>query len=202
MVLLTLTKINPNSKIAGYSVWIGIAFFFLEEYLFPAKSIESNLRFETIFKDLKKTGYFLVFVLPILSAAITTVLGNWFFGSAFLDHVFSRTENFITFNNLPLLIFQIVFAAWGEEIAYRGFFLGKTMKYYPFWICAVISSAVFSAGHLSFGLAAVVLFDVITIFIDSLIYSIVYRKTQNCMISTLSHIVCNFSALLLAFLFF
>lgn len=31
MILLTLTKVVPSSTIAGYSVFVGIAFFFITE---------------------------------------------------------------------------------------------------------------------------------------------------------------------------
>ena len=31
MILLTVTKVVPSSKIAGYSVFVGIAFFFITE---------------------------------------------------------------------------------------------------------------------------------------------------------------------------
>lgn len=202
MILLTLTKINPASTIAGYSIFVGIAFFFLEEYLSKTPDEKSGLRFGSIGKDIKKTGIFLVLILPVISVVLTHFLGNLLFESSFINHVLGRTESFLSFGNILLLALQIVIAALGEEIAYRGFFLGKSMEYYPFWFCAVLSSIVFACGHISAGPINIVIFDIGTIFIDRIIYSLVYRKTRNCFVSTISHIISNVAALVLTFLLF
>lgn len=56
MILLTLTKVVPSSQIAGYSMFVGIAFFFLTEAVSKTQGDESGLRFHTIAADLKKPG--------------------------------------------------------------------------------------------------------------------------------------------------
>ena len=56
MILLTATKVVPTSKIAGYSVFVGIAFFFITEAVSKAEDSESGLRFHTIMEDFKKPG--------------------------------------------------------------------------------------------------------------------------------------------------
>lgn len=96
----------------------------------------------------------------------------------------------------------MIIAAFGEEIAYRGFLLGKGMKLFPFWLCALVSSVVFAAGHIAEGNIGLVAYDVTTIFIDSLIFSVIYHKSGNCVISTFSHILGNTVALVATFVFF
>ena len=86
-----------------------------------------------------------------------------------------------------------------EEIAFRGFFVGKGMKLFPFWLCALVSSAVFAAGHYYPGDAAVVAFDLLFVFIDSVIFSVIYRKTGNCVISATAHLLANTVGLILLF---
>ncbi len=108
----------------------------------------------------------------------------------------------LSFNKIPLLIGQVILAAWGEEIAFRGFFVGKAMKIFPFWLCAAVSSIVFAAGHIAPGDAGLVLYDVAGIFIDSVLYAIVYRKSGNCMISTIAHILSNGIAIASTLIFF
>ena len=76
------------------------------------------------------------------------------------------------------------------------------MKIFPFWLCAVVSSAVFAAGHIAAGNIGVVLYDVACVFIDSLIFSVIYHKSGNCVISALSHILGNAISLVAVFLFF
>lgn len=202
MILLTLTKVVPSSRAAGYSVFVGIAFFFLTEIIGKTPDRESGLRFGSVPADLKKTGVLLWAVLPMVSAIATLLVGNLLFGRAFVEHVLGRTDSILSFDRIPLLIGQVILAAWGEEIAFRGFFVGKAMKQFPFWLCAVVSSLTFAAGHIAVGAVGLVAFDIATIFLDGLIYALVYRRSENCLISTFSHILCNGVGIAATFLFF
>ena len=202
MMLLTATKVVPTSTLAGYSVFVGIAFFFITETIAKTNKEESGLRFHTMGADLKKTGILYWAGLPLLSVFLTTIVGTLLFDSAFVEHVVGRTSAMLSFDKIPLLVVQVVIAAWGEEIAFRGFFVGKSMKYFPFWICVLVSSISFAAGHIAVGNVGLVIFDIATIFIDSVIFAVVYNKTENCMISTISHILGNSVAILITFVFF
>ena len=202
MILLTVTKVVPSSKIAGYSVFVGIAFFFITEAVSKTPNAESGLRFHTIPADLKKPGVILWALLPSVSGIATLIVGNLIFGGEFLAHEMGRVGSILSFDKIALLIGQVIIAAFGEEIAYRGFFFGKTSKLLPIWLCAVVSSAVFAAGHIAAGNIGVVLYDVACVFIDSLLFSVVYHKSGNCVISTFSHILGNAISLAAAFLFF
>ncbi|MDO4549518.1 MAG: type II CAAX endopeptidase family protein [Clostridia bacterium] len=196
MVLMTLTKIVPSSQIAGYSVLVGIAFFFIVEAVEKTPPAESGLRFKTFFADIKKPWVIILVLLPVVSGIVTLIVGDLVFAGDFRAHIMGRTDSMLSFDKTPVLIFQVVVAALGEEIAWRGFFVGRTMKMYPFWLCAVVSSVLFAAGHIAVGNFGLVLFDVATIFIDSLIYAAIVRKTGNCLISTFSHILCNAAGLI------
>lgn len=202
MILLTITKVIPSSQIAGYAIFIGIAFFFIVEAAAKTRGADSGLRFNTILTDIKKPGVLFWMLLPIVSAIATLMIGNQIFSGDFVSHVMGRTDSILSFHKIPLLIAQIIIAALGEEIAFRGFFVGKSMKIFPFWLCAVVSSIVFAAGHIAPGNVGLVIYDVASIFIDSIIYAIVYRKSGNCLISTISHILCNGIAIAAAFIFF
>lgn len=194
MALLTATKVVPSSAIAGYSVFVGIAFFFIVEAAAKTPRSESGLRFNTFLADLKKPGVIVWSLLPLVSGLATTAVGNLIFGGEFAGHVMGRAGELLSFDKAALLIVQLVVAAFGEEIAYRGFFLGKGAKILPFWVCAATSSAVFAAGHIAAGNVGVVLYDIACVFVDSLIFSVVYRKSGNCVVSTVSHILSNAAA--------
>lgn len=202
MVLLTITKAVPSSSIAGYAVLVGIAFFFIVEAVEKTPDAESGLRFKTILADMKKPGVLPWMLLPIVSAVATLMVGNMLFSGEFVSHVMGRTGSMLSFDRTALLIGQVILAALGEEIAFRGFFVGKAMKLFPFWPCALISSVVFAAGHIAVGNVGIVAYDIVTIFIDSILYAIVYRKSGNCLASTISHIFCNAVGIAVALLFF
>ncbi len=202
MILLTATKIVPSSNIAGYSVFVGIAFFFIVEAVSKTPNAESGLRFNTIAEDMKKPGVTAWALVPCFSGIVTIVVGNLIFGGEFVDHVLGRTSSILSFGKTILLIIQFILAGFGEEIALRGFFFGKTSKLFPTWICAVVSSIIFAAGHIAPGNIGVVIFDISGVFIDSLIYSVIYHKSGNCVISTLSHILGNVTSFIVLFSFF
>lgn len=201
MMLLTVTKVMPSSQIAGYAVFVGIAFFFITEAATKTRGPESGLRFNTLKADFKKTGVIWL-LLPGVSGIATLIVGNLIFSGEFVAHVMGRTSSILSFDKAALLIGQVIIAAFGEEIAYRGFFFGKSSKFFPVWICAVVSSVIFAAGHIAIGDIGIVCYDIATVFIDSLIFSVIYYKSGNCVISTFSHIFGNAISLVAAFLFF
>lgn len=200
MILLTLTKIVPSSTIAGYSIFVGIAFFFITEAADKARGGRSGLRFNTIAADLKKPNMLIWMLLPSVSGIVTLVIGNLLFGGEFAAHLTERTGDILSFDKTALLIGQVIIAAFGEEIAYRGFFFGKSSKLFPTWICAVASSVVFAAGHIVTGNIGIVVYDIFFVFIDSLIFSVIYQKSGNCVVSTLSHILGNAISLIAVFI--
>lgn len=202
MILLTLTKIVPSSTMAGYSIFVGIVFFFITEAAGKTRGAESGLRFNTIAADLKKPGVIIWILLPIASGIVALVFGNLIFSEEYAAHLMGRTSSMLSFDKAALLIGQVIIAAFGEEIAYRGFFLGKGSKIFPIWVCAILSSAVFAAGHIAAGNMGIVAYDITTVFIDSLIFSVIYQKSENCVISTFSHILGNAISLVVMFAFF
>ena len=202
MILLTVTKVVPSSKIAGYSMFVGIAFFFITESVGKTRGSESGLRFNTVAADLKKPGVMLWMLLPAVSGIATLAVGNLIFSGEFVAHVMGRTGSILSFDKIVLLIGQVIIAAFGEEIAFRGFFFGKSSKLFPVWICALMSSVVFAAGHIAAGNTGIVAYDIATIFIDSLIFTVIYYKSGNCLISTFSHILGNTMSLIFSFVFF
>lgn len=202
MLLLTVTKVNPSSQMASYSVFVGIAFFFITEAVARTQNPESGLRLNTIAADLKKQRVILWMLLPSVSGIVTLVVGNLFFHGGFIAHVMGRTSAILSFDKTALLIGQTIIAAFGEEIAYRGFFFGKSSNIFPAWLCMIVSSAAFAAGHIAAGSIGIVAYDVAAVFIDSLIFTVIFIKSGNCVISTLSHILGNAVSLATVFVFF
>ncbi|MCR4712454.1 MAG: CPBP family intramembrane metalloprotease, partial [Clostridia bacterium] len=92
---------------------------------------------------------------------------------------------------LPLLLFSQIVSVLGEEIEYRAFFVGKCMKRFPFWPVAVAGAVLFAAAHYAAGPVGIVAWDLGGIFIDAILFSILYRRTGNCLISFIPHFFNN-----------
>ncbi|WP_370868735.1 type II CAAX prenyl endopeptidase Rce1 family protein [uncultured Dubosiella sp.] len=65
----------------------------------------------------------------------------------------------------------------------------------------LVSSLAFAFGHLASGNLWLVAYDVAGVFVDSLIYSMIYYKTSNCVMSTLAHLLANAISIAALFLF-
>ena len=96
MILLAVTKVVPSSQIAGYSVFVGIAFFFITEAA-ETGGDQSGLRFHTIVADLKKPGVVFWLLLPVVSGLAALVVGKLLFSGKFVAHVLGRTGSILSF---------------------------------------------------------------------------------------------------------
>ena len=104
MLLFALTKVIPTTSIAGYSVFVGIAFFFLVEAAAKTPDQESGLRFGTILADIRKPGVCLWMLLPVVSAVVTLIVGDCLFHGAFTSQIMDRTKTLISLQQIPLII--------------------------------------------------------------------------------------------------
>ena len=202
MIVLVFTRVLFTHQAAEYSLVVGIALFFIVEWVSKTPEEQSGLRFKTFFTDLKKCGPLLWLIVPVISSIGSIALGFVLFGRADIDHVIGRTDSILNFENILVLTGQFLIGALGEEITFRGFFTGKGMKIFGFWPVALVSSAVFALAHLASGNTAIVIYDLAGIFIDAVIYSLIMRKTNNCLISTVSHFLVNMIGMMIVFAFF
>ncbi len=199
MILLEAVNTFSSLHLDGCALVVGLVFFFIVESVSETPRAKSGLRFKTIPADLEKPGVLFVLLLPVASAVVSYFLGKLLLGNRIVEHVQARISPMLSFSKFPLLMGQLAIAALIEEIAFRGFFIGKGMKLFPYWLCVLVSSAVFAAGHYYPGDIAVVAFDLLWVFIDSLVFSAIYKKTGNCVISAIAHFLANTVGLIFLF---
>lgn len=102
-----------------------------------------------------------------------------------------RANSLLSFDKPPLLVFQVALAAFGGGDRLARLLFGQVHEGFPFWLCAVVSSALFAAGHSAVGNFGLFFYDMVTIFIDRILYALIFKKAGNCLIRTVSHILCN-----------
>ena len=107
-----------------------------------------------------------------------------------MTHLKGRT-GFLSFDALVVLVVQLMISALGEEIAWRAFFQKQTSKMIPFIPSLIISSALFSLCHFTPASVAVVVYDLIFIFINAVIYGLIFRRTDNACVSAIAHFLAN-----------
>ena len=191
MIIAVAVKAATSSMIAAAVIHIaGLACFFIIEGIEKTPDSESGLSFKRFFSDLKKPGVIPLILFMILSSPAEMFLSKAVFGRAYIDHVLGRI-NVPGLDQLPLLLFSQIVSVLGEEIEFRAFFVGKGMKRFSFWPAAIVGAVVFAAAHYSAGAAGIVARDMTGIFIDAILFAILYRKTGNCLISFIPHFVSN-----------
>ena len=191
MIVAVAVKAATSSVLAAAAIHIaGLACFFVIEGVEKTPDSESGLSFKRFFSDLKKPGVMPLILLMLVLSPAEMLLSKAVFGRAYIDHVLGRIS-VPSLDQLPLLLFSQIVSVFGEEIEFRAFFVGKGMKRFPFWPVAVAGAVLFAAVHYAPGPAGIVAWDLGGVFIDAILFAILYRKTGNCLISFVPHFLNN-----------
>ena len=191
MLIAVAVKAATSSVIAAAVIHIaGLAGFFIIDGIEKTPDAESGLSFKRFFSDIKKPWVIPLILFMLVLSPAESLLSKAVFGSAYIDHVLGRV-NVPGLDQLPLLLFNQIVSVLGEEIEFRAFFVGKGMKRFSFWPVAIAGAVIFAAAHYAAGPAGIVARDLAGIFIDAILFAILYRKTGNCLISFIPHFVSN-----------
>ena len=185
---------------AGISVLLGVVFFFINKGIEKQPYAGSGLDIKAIGANLKKVSIWFWIAMPVIMDAFSILLSKLIVPE-YIDHVIGRAEPFLSMNNVFLLLMQLLVLALGEEIAWRAFFQKQLQKVLPISQVLIISSFLFAIGHIASGKFAIVAYDIFFVFVNSILYGIVFHKTNNAWVSTISHFIANlFSIIVLVFL--
>ena len=191
MIIAVVVKAVTSSIIAAAAIHIaGLACFFIIEGIEKTPDAESGLSFKRFFSDLKKPWVIPLILFMLVLSPAEMLLSKAVFGSVYIEHVLGRID-MPGLDQLPLLLFTQIVSVLGEEIEYRAFFVGKGMKRFSFWPVAVAGAVLFAAAHYAAGPAGIVAWDLGAIFIDAILFAILYRRTGNCLISFVPHFLSN-----------
>ncbi len=185
-------------KPSGLAVAFAVPYLLIEKLVTKTPFAEIGLNIKGLLKDIQKNWWMML--LPVVSG-IAAVASSQFLVPEFFTHVLERTKPILVMDQLAVLIPQLLLLALGEEIAFRAFMQGKLMGCIRPAGAIVITSLLFALAHLSQGAPLVVAYDLLFIFIDSLLYGVLFYKTKNAYVSTLSHFIANLVGILIVFAF-
>ena len=176
---------DNNVNLTSITLVIGIVFYFVTRE--PEEKEAMSLK--AVPKVLKDWKTDLLILIPIMMNIICYAFAKAFVPE-FLEHLSERT-NFLSTGQIIVLVAELIVAALGEEIAWRGFFLTKLSKRLPFVPALLITATLFSLCHFSVGSFVVVLYDLIFIVVNAVFYGIVYKRSNSIIVSTISHLLAN-----------
>lgn len=205
IVLVVMTIFSFSNffgiNIAGISIIVGIAFFFINR--FPKINMTSinTLNVKTVGANLKDKSIWFWIVFPLIMNVICFMLASLFLPE-FIVHIYNRTAFVLSLDKVMFLILQLAILAVGEEIAWRGFFQSQLSNWLPIIPTLVLTSIVFSLGHFAAGNIAIISYDIFFVFINSILYGVIFYKTNNVWISAISHFIANLFSIVLIISFF
>ncbi len=194
--ILIVTGFKPY-KMAG--MLIALAYFLIEAVLRKRRKESIGFDLRGLPQALKKTWPFVLLV--VLAAPIVTVLIGRFFLPDYFTHVLGRVTPYVNISSMSGLFLQLLVLALGEEIVFRAFLQGRLSMFIdPRW-AILFSAFVFAGLHITPGPAVIVGLDVLSVFVDGLLYSLIFRRSNSAYASTVAHFLANsFGILLLIFI--
>ena len=198
MMIMTVISFSNlfGLNIAGVSVIIGIIIFFINNAYEKVPSKDSGLDIKSIGSNLKEKSIWFWLLLPLIMDAISITIGKLFVPE-YIEHVLARTDIFISFDKMIIMILQLAILALGEEIAWRAFFQKQLNKRFSIVPTFLISSALFAIGHLTQGNMNILIYDIFFVFINSILYGIIFYKTNNAWVSAISHFIANLFSIII-----
>lgn len=178
-------------NVAGLSVIIGIVCFILNRKRYADRSLSAR----EAGRQLKSGSVWLWILLPLFMNGLS-VGASVYVVPAYSEHLHDRITLMVAEVPLAVLVLQIALLALGEEIAWRGFFQKHLRRLISVWPAILLTSLIFAFGHAASGEIALVAYDLVFIFINSMLYGFIYHKTSNLWLSTAAHFIANLAVIL------
>jgi membrane protease YdiL (CAAX protease family) len=196
-VTIILSFLLPQLK--GPLGMIPIVYLHVERHIRKRSFSEIGFKFKSTLKDVKDNWH-LILVGAIVTQPVALLIAKGFLPD-YIAHIQSRIPMFTLDQLIPLLI-MVTILTFAEEIAYRGLFQERFRMFLGTTVSIIIPSVIFSIMHYSPGPFIVVAYDIFTIFIDSLIYGVVYHRTKNIVAAWIPHYLGDISGLVAMLLLF
>jgi membrane protease YdiL (CAAX protease family) len=193
LAALMIFAILALSPLSGLAIIFAIVFIVYERRKNIGDSV-FTFHWDKTKEDIRK--YWWLVLLP-LASVIGQIMFAHYAMPTFNEHVMNRVEPMLQMGTLFILIPQLLILAYGEELAFRGFAQEKLANLINPKIAIILVSFLFAVGHLSIGPAGVVMYDIGFVFVDSILYGVLFLKTKNIYITTISHFLANVAGIYL-----
>ena len=177
------------NNVAGLRLIIlfSILYLFIENKRNKGKMEDIGFIPKNILSDIKK--YWWLILIPVVSCIVSINLSKFVLPEFYLFLLDKKPM--LSIDKSFLQIPKLLILAFSEEIAFRGFFQTKLCNIIkPIW-AIIITSLFFVIANFSAGSISSLIYVLFFIFIDSIIYGVIYQKTKNIYLCTISHFLAN-----------
>ncbi len=145
-----------------------------------------GFRFSTFWEDLRANWFWFLLV-GVIMQPLVAMLAKAFI-PAYLEHVISRLpfpQDINWFVLIPMLAFSLI----AEELTFRTLIQGRLTPYFGKTGAVLLASLLFGIAHFSPGAFLIVCLDIAGIFIDSILYGIIFARSSNLVLTWLAHML-------------
>ena len=181
------------NNVIGLSLTIlfSILYLFIENKRNKGKMEDIGFIPKNILSDIKK--YWWLILIPVVSCIVSISLLKFVLPEFYLSLLDKKT--ILSFNKSFLQLPKLLILAFAEEMAFRGFFQTKLCNIIkPIW-AIIITSLFFVIANFTAGSISALIYILFFIFIDNIIYGVIYQKTKNIYSCTISHFLANVIAI-------
>jgi uncharacterized protein len=155
---------------------------------------ENGFKYRDLFSGFRATlGWFL---LVAFGSQVLAIYGEHFFLPAVSGHILARVPYDLSTLNAGIFIFLAV-STFLEELIFRVLFQNRLSSTFSPVVSIGLVSFVFIVAHYTPGPALVVFFDLLGVFIDSLIFGVIFQRTKNVFVVWIAHYIADVVALLM-----
>jgi membrane protease YdiL (CAAX protease family) len=179
---LGISLISPSLKLIG--ILIPVAYLIIERRMRHRTWTEIGFNLHGIPTGLRQNlGWILLVGVGIQALA---AFCSYYFLPAYFQHILARLPLDLTSLNVGLIV-ALGISTLGEEILYRGLFQARIGTFMPATGAIVLTSLVFAWMHYSSGAALIVMIDLTSVLIDSVIFGIIFQRSQNIFVAWIAH---------------
>ena len=196
ILALMLVSVLFIPELTGLMALLPIVYFFVERRIRDKNAATLGALVSRIGEDVGKSWVWILLV-----AVVSQVVFVFLF-KTFSPEIIAHVQDRLPSNGMlnTALIIAILIGPLGEEISYRGLFQERFGWVMPSWAAIVITSLLFALMHFNPGPADVVFWDLFSVFVDSVLFGIIYAKTRNILVSYIAHLLADIVGLILLFI--
>ena len=194
-------SVFTQSSFTGEEFLFGILYFFFYKAVNRKTFEEMHFSIRSVGRWLRQPKIWLWVFLPaainLLQTFVAWLVSPSFYSATIQDEL-TRISPLIPGNmtsDFFILIPYLLILAMGEEICFRAFFQDRLSMYLPVSLSILLSSLVFTLGHVCREPMGIAAFWVLT-----LVFGMIQKKTKNAYISTIAHFVSNYLAFVLIYI--
>jgi len=190
---VAVTSVLAVIKPSGLAIVFAIPYLLIERRINQTSYEDLGFKIKNTWSDVKR--YWWLILAPVITGILTILLSKIILPE-FYTHVLERITPMLSFNiAFAIIPLQLLVLAFGEEIAFRAFLQTKYSNIVnPVW-AIILTSVIFALAHFSLGSPLVIIYDLVSIFIDSILYGFLYSKTKNIYVCTISHFLANLAGI-------